>query len=114
MTDRDEAQRLALAVAPELRMAAQQVERLGLAIGDWLRNAALQDASLEQLQAADLVGQTLQELADFLDRYVAGAADGHSDPAGHSLTQVRLGALAARLRGETDGESAPPQRIELF
>lgn len=114
----DDARWIAQALSSELLSVADEVEKLNGLLERWLRSTAVDEAAIIQFQAADRVGQTLQELAAFLDRYVASASQGVPDPAAESLAHVRLGALAVRLRGARGEEVGDDETIgthaELF
>lgn len=119
-TANDEIDWITGSIGSELRRLAHDLFGLEHAIGDWAHAAGLDDTAIRDLQAADLIGQTLQELAGFLERYRAAQADGDPDPVQAALAEVRLGALRQRLTVQ-GAEAARPAAaaathadIELF
>ena len=114
-----EAEWIAAAIGAELTRLAQDLFGLEQTIGNWAHAAGLDSMAIRDLQAADLIGQTLQELAGFLDRYQAASAAGGADPLASGIADIRLGDLRARLQSATGaaqavGAASAPADVELF
>ncbi|MBS0332553.1 MAG: hypothetical protein JSS35_07285 [Proteobacteria bacterium] len=114
-----EADWIAATIGGELVRLARNLFELEQTIGAWAHAAGLDNVAIPDLQATDLISQTLQELAAFLDHYRKARAAGQADPIEVGLAGVKLGGLRARLvSAARDGDHvavpAAPVDIELF
>jgi ubiquinone biosynthesis protein COQ9 len=94
---RDEFPAVALAVADELETLRRSCDELQELISRALRGGGFASAAIMELQAADVLMQTLQELSKFLRAY-AWESQRRPDLALESAVgSIVLGALATRL-----------------
>lgn len=105
---------LADAVGGELQALATRVDQLEAAIGHWIDTAGLGPEAIQELQASDLIGQTLRELAGMLDRYREAADVGLCNAVDDSLQPIRLGALRERLLAHRAGLDAPAETVDAL